>query len=136
MLRQLCDVNKFISKLRYIGEIVNQNAIKRWNILSGNLHWQLFDKQEELVRIAAAIYNCYLWKHETWPFKRPHDESDFQEMFQSFRKPSLIFPLVFDMSFSARKFDICKFISHCEHIFLSFGKSPATQNEICSNLFP
>ena len=86
---------------------MNQNAIKRWAILGGRpLHWQFFKDQHKLVRIAAALYNCYFWSPEKWPYKRQHDESDFAEMISKFRKPSIIFPLVFNESFSAKTFDL------------------------------
>lgn len=109
MLRKICDINKIISKTRFIGELVNQIGVKRWKILGGApLHWRFFGDQKKLVRIAAALYNCFTWNPKTFPFKRQHDEADFKEMVDKFGKPSVIFPLVFDNNFSAKKFDLCE----------------------------
>lgn len=53
------DANRFVTKLRNIVERINKIALKRWRLLGGTLPWQYLGKLEDLVKIAAAIWNRF-----------------------------------------------------------------------------
>lgn len=73
------DFARFVTKIRNVVERINKIALKNWDILGGKpLDWRYFNKLEDLVMIAAALWNGYHGPLD--PYRSEWDESDLQTL--------------------------------------------------------
>lgn len=73
------DFSRFVTKIRNVVERINKVALKKWLLLGGKpLDWRYFNKLEDLVKIASALFNCYHGPLD--PQRTEWDESDLKVM--------------------------------------------------------
>ena len=72
--------SRFVTKIRNVVERINKVAIKKWRLLGGVLHYQYIEYIDDLVKIAAALWNRF---HKTLDEERyDGDAQDFDRMMQ------------------------------------------------------
>ena len=73
------DFSRFVTKIRNVVERINKVALKNWGLLGGKpLHWRFFNKLDDLVKIAAALFNCYHGPLD--PQRTKWDQSDLDTL--------------------------------------------------------
>ena len=75
------DFSRFVTKIRNVVERINMVALKKWSLLGGKpLDWRYFHKLDSLLKIAAALFNCYHGPLD--PQRSKWDESDFETLYE------------------------------------------------------